>query len=163
MMFFFTHSSSIFFLFSLISCMNRLEIFFSWKENIICNKGSAFCRATYRERQSQIKRSNNNWVQRLSLFVSTKRDRDKLSIREMEMITMTLNSSNERDNKLVSKKPPLPPKKVSNIKNYIQWKSDDDNAHQIAKLIAHNEKLTLEISDLRKLLQRERIGVRELR
>lgn len=78
---------------------------------------------------------------------------------------MTLNSSIERDqHKMVSKKPPLPPKKsFGNIKNHIQWKSDDDNAQQIAKLITQNEKLNLEISELRKLLQRERNGVRELR
>lgn len=82
----------------------------------------------------------------------------------MEMITMTLDSSVERDHlRLVSKKPPLPPKKVGNVKNHIQWKSDDDNAQQIAKLIMQNEKLNIEISELRKLLQREKNGVRELR
>lgn len=77
---------------------------------------------------------------------------------------ITLNSSIERDqHKLVSKKPPLPPKQIGHTKNHIQWKSDDDNAQQISKLITQNEKLNLEISNLRKLLQRERNGVRELR
>lgn len=69
---------------------------------------------------------------------------------------------------MVSKKPPLPPKKVCagkavKIQNHIQWKSDEESGQQIAKLLAQNEKSILEISDLRVQLQRERNGVRELR
>ena len=80
----------------------------------------------------------------------------------MEMITK--NSSMERNqHKMVSKKPPLPPKKIGNVKNHIQWKSDEDKAQQNVRLMAQNEKLNLEISELRKLFQRERNEVRELR
>lgn len=84
----------------------------------------------------------------------------------MEMITINTNS--ERDFRMVSKKPPLPPKKVSagkaqKVQNHIQWKSDDDSSHLIAKLLAQNEKLNLEISDHRSQLQRERNGVCALR
>jgi hypothetical protein len=86
----------------------------------------------------------------------------------MEMITMSINPSLRDEPIMVSKKPPLPPKKTSagkavKIQNHVQWKSDEENGQQIAKLLAQNEKLILEISDLRVLLQRERNGVRELR
>lgn len=88
----------------------------------------------------------------------------------MEIITNIPSTIIERDQKVISKKPPLPPKKnVSSGKtvkihnNHIQWKSDEDSAQQIAKLLAQNEKLNLEISEHRMQLQRERNGVRELR
>lgn len=70
----------------------------------------------------------------------------------------------ERDVKMVSKKPPLPPKPLLKTKgNQIQWKNDDENAQQIQKLIAMNDKLNTEIGDLRKQLHHERVAVRELR
>lgn len=78
----------------------------------------------------------------------------------------------ERDVKMVSKKPPIAPKPqkvkselpVKTVKgNQIQWKNDEDHVHQIHKLIALNDKMTLEVGDLRKQLQHERGAVRELR
>lgn len=76
----------------------------------------------------------------------------------------------ERDVKMVSKKPPLPPKPPQKTKsdlkakgNQMQWKNDDENVQQIQKLIAMNDKLNTEIGDLRKQLHQERVAVRELR
>lgn len=79
----------------------------------------------------------------------------------------------ERDVKMVSKKPPLPPPKPQRSKlepsktivkgNLAQWKSDEENVQQIHKLIAINDNLNVEIGDLRKQLQLERVAVRELR
>jgi Spy/CpxP family protein refolding chaperone len=85
----------------------------------------------------------------------------------MEMITI----NPERDVKMVSKKPPLPPKPLlqktkTDLKakgNQMQWKNDDENAQQIQKLIAMNDKLNTEIGELRKQLHHERVAVRELR
>lgn len=85
---------------------------------------------------------------------------------EMELITI----NPERDVKMVSKKPPLPPKPLLKTKadlkakgNQMQWKNDDENAQQIQKLIAMNDKLNTEIGELRKQLHHERVAVRELR
>lgn len=77
----------------------------------------------------------------------------------------------ERDVKTVSKKPPLPPKpqrlKLEPSKtakgSLVQWKTDEENVQQIQKLIAMNDKVNVEIGELRKQLQHERIAVRELR
>lgn len=78
----------------------------------------------------------------------------------------------EKDVKMVSRKPPLPPKPQkgkaeSAVKppkgNQTQWKNDEDNIQQIQKLVAMNDKLNLEMGDLRKQLQHEKIAVRELR
>ena len=86
----------------------------------------------------------------------------------MEMITI----NPEKDVKMVSKKPPLPPKPQKfktepNSKppkgSQMQWKNEEENVHQIQKLISMNDKFNLEIGDLRKELQHERIAVRELR
>jgi Spy/CpxP family protein refolding chaperone len=84
----------------------------------------------------------------------------------MEMITI----NPERDVKLISKKPPLPPKPPQKTKSDVkakgsqmQWKNDEENAQQIQKLIAMNDKLNIEIGDLRKQLHHERVAVRELR
>lgn len=84
--------------------------------------------------------------------------------------------NSERDCKMmVSKKPPLPPKPPKRSKSadqrptkatqshHAQWKTDDENAQQIQKLVAMNEKSNLEISDMRKQLHHERSAVRELR
>jgi Spy/CpxP family protein refolding chaperone len=84
----------------------------------------------------------------------------------MEMIAINPG----KDVRMVSKKPPLPPKTSSKPKadpktkgNQMQWKNDEENAQQIQKLIAMNDKLNLEIGDLRKQLHHERTAVRELR
>lgn len=84
----------------------------------------------------------------------------------MEMITI----NPEKDVRMVSKKPPLPPKPSQKSKadlkakgNQMQWKNDEENAQHIQKLIAMNDKLNLEIGDLRKQLHHERVAVRELR
>lgn len=88
----------------------------------------------------------------------------------MEMITI----NPERDVKMVSKKPPIAPKPQQKVKcelpaksaikgNQVQWKTDEDHVQQIHKLIALNDKLTVEVGDLRKQLQHERGAVRELR
>ena len=87
----------------------------------------------------------------------------------MEMITI----NPTRDVKMVSKKPPIAPKpqkvkselpvKAAVKGNQTQWKTDEDNVQQIHKLIALNDKMTIEIGDLRKQLQHERGAVRELR
>lgn len=79
----------------------------------------------------------------------------------MEMITIK-----------VSKKPPIPPKpqktkfelpsKVAKG-SQIQWKNDEDNLQQIQKLVAMNDKMNVEIGDLRNQLHHERVAVRELR
>jgi hypothetical protein len=91
----------------------------------------------------------------------------------------------ERDSSLKSttilfKKPPLPPtmkqqhystsigiSKCDSITkskgNHIQQKIDDENAQQIHRLIAMNDKLNLELAEVRKSLHLERVGVRELR
>lgn len=84
----------------------------------------------------------------------------------MEMITNT-----DIDCNLVSKKPPLPPTKTKiplktnadKLKSQCHWKIDEENAQQIQKLVAMNQKLNLEISDMRKQLHHERCAVRELR
>lgn len=47
--------------------------------------------------------------------------------------------------------------------NHIQQKIDDENAQQIHRLIAMNDKLNLELAEVRKSLHLERVGVRELR
>lgn len=75
--------------------------------------------------------------------------------------------------RMVSKKPPLPPKpqktkpephtKAGVKGNQMQWKNDEENVQQIHKLIAMNDKLNLEMGELRKQLHLERIAVRELR
>jgi LAS superfamily LD-carboxypeptidase LdcB len=87
----------------------------------------------------------------------------------MEMITI----NSERECKTVSKKPPLPPKPLSSHKSsakceqkskaHQQWKAEDDNAQQVQKLMALNEKMNIEIVDMRKQLSSERCAVRELR
>lgn len=84
----------------------------------------------------------------------------------MEMITI----NPEKDVKMVSKKPPLPPKpqlkphpKPTAKGNQTQWKAEEDNAQQVQRLAALNEKLTAEIGELRKQLHHERVAVRELR
>lgn len=78
----------------------------------------------------------------------------------------------ERDIKtMVSKKPPLPPKpqrsKLEPSKtvkgSQVQWKTDEENVQQLHKLIALNDKVNVEMVDLRKQLQHERVAVRELR
>ncbi|XP_070492663.1 putative leucine-rich repeat-containing protein DDB_G0290503 isoform X2 [Chironomus tepperi] len=84
----------------------------------------------------------------------------------MEMITNT-----DGDSNMVCKKPPLPPTKskipfkitTDKMKSQCQWKIDEENAQQIQKLGAINEKLNLEISDVKKQLHHERSAVRELR
>lgn len=84
----------------------------------------------------------------------------------MEMITI---NPETRDVKMVSKKPPLPPKPQktkTDLKakgNQMQWKNDDENVQHIQKLIAMNDKLNIEIGELRKQLHHERVAVRELR
>lgn len=84
----------------------------------------------------------------------------------MEIITI----NPAKDVKLVSKKPPLPPKpqKVKSEPkppkgNQTQWKTEEDHVQQIQKLIAMNDKLSGDMGDLRKQLQHERTAVRELR
>jgi hypothetical protein len=83
----------------------------------------------------------------------------------MEMIKI----NPEKDVRMVSKKPPLPPKPQkakADLKakgNQTQWKSDEENAQHNQKLIAMNDKLNLEIGELRKQLHHERVAVRELR
>lgn len=84
----------------------------------------------------------------------------------MEIITI----NPAKDVKLVSKKPPLPPKpqkvKVESKPpkgNQTQWKTEEDHVQQIQKLIAMNDKLSGDMGDLRKQLQHERTAVRELR
>lgn len=87
----------------------------------------------------------------------------------------------ERDHKTTTTtsnlrtKPPLPPKQphittlpvkseqTKSKGNHIQNRIDDENAHQIQKLIAMNDKLNSELGNIRKSLQHERVGVRELR
>lgn len=74
---------------------------------------------------------------------------------------------------ILSKKPPLPPppkQQQQSVKcdskskgNHIQQKIDDENAQQIHRLIAMNDKLNLELAEVRKSLHLERVGVRELR
>lgn len=72
----------------------------------------------------------------------------------------------------VSKKPPIPPKpQKSKLElpsktakgSQIQWKTDEDNHQQIQKLVAVNDKLNVEVGDLRNQLHHERVAVRELR
>lgn len=93
----------------------------------------------------------------------------------MEMITI----NPVKDVKMVSKKPPIPPKPATSsstiIKhkselpvkvakgNQMQWKTEDEHVQQIQKLVAMNDKLNVEIGDLRKHLHLEKIAVRELR
>lgn len=84
----------------------------------------------------------------------------------MEIITI----NPAKDVRLVSKKPPLPPKpqkvKIESKQpkgNQTQWKTDEDHVQQIQKLIAMNDKLSGDMGDLRKQLQHERAAVRELR
>lgn len=78
----------------------------------------------------------------------------------------------------LTKKPPLPPKQPTTstiaavpVKseqtkskgNHIQNRIDDENAQQIQRLIAMNDKLNLELASVRKALHDERLGVRGLR
>jgi hypothetical protein len=99
-------------------------------------------------------------------------DETTKAISEMEMITASAVSSAAKDVKMVSKKPPLPPKPhtakpelSSKIPkgNQMQWKTEEDNAQHVQKLMAVNEKLNTEIGNLRKQLHHERVAVRELR
>lgn len=80
----------------------------------------------------------------------------------MEMITI----NPVKDVKMVSKKPPLPPK-PQQLKagkgNQMQWKNEEDSAHQVQKLSALNDTLNMDIGELRKQLHHERVAVRELR
>lgn len=80
----------------------------------------------------------------------------------------------ERDVKMVSKKPPLPPNKPPQRArpdpppkpgkgNQMQWKTDEENAQHVQKLIAMNDRLNVEMGELRRQLQHERVAVRELR
>lgn len=72
---------------------------------------------------------------------------------------------------ILSKKPPLPPKQIAAVKceqtktkgNHIQNRIDDENAQQIQRLIAMNDKLNSELANVKKSLHHERVGVRELR
>jgi len=75
----------------------------------------------------------------------------------MEMNDKTINP--ERDCKLVSKKPPLPPRNKSLAaavdKSHLQWKTDDEQQQQLHRLTALNEKLRIDVVDLRKQLTSE--------
>lgn len=78
-----------------------------------------------------------------------------------------------KDQKMISAKPPLPPKpkqqrpeiapKPKMVLSHVQWKVDEENIHQIQKLTAVNEKLRIDVADIRKQLHFERNAVRELR
>lgn len=68
--------------------------------------------------------------------------------------------------KLVSKKPPLPPRRLQPVKPEPpskKRKTCDDNAQKVQKLTAINDRLNNDITDLRRLLQHEKLAVRELR
>lgn len=73
---------------------------------------------------------------------------------------------------MIAAKPPLPPKaklrpeiapKPKMVLSHVQWKVDEENIHQIQKLTAANEKLRIDVADIRKQLHFERNAVRELR
>lgn len=81
---------------------------------------------------------------------------------------ITINPERDvKDIRMVSKKPPLPPKPQSLVRaakgSQMQWKNDEENSQQIQKLMAMNDKLNNEIGELRKQLHLERVAVRELR
>lgn len=85
----------------------------------------------------------------------------------------TIEMNPVKDQKMISAKPPLPPKpkqqrpeiapKPKMALSHVQWKVDEENIHQIQKLTAVNEKLRIDVADIRKQLHFERNAVRELR
>lgn len=97
----------------------------------------------------------------LSHFTST------ISFEWIEMITM-----NPENDRIVSKKPPLPPRRSSEKPTQItksfnentkKRKICEENIQRIQRLTAFNDRLNNDISDLRRLLQNEKLAVRELR
>lgn len=70
--------------------------------------------------------------------------------------------------KLVTSKPPLPParkmaKATIAMQGKVKRKFEDENLHQIQKLSATNEQLRLEVTELKILLQNEKVVSRRLR
>lgn len=68
--------------------------------------------------------------------------------------------------KIVTAKPPLPPKKVPKLpanQSKLKRKFEDESSHQIQKLTAANDQLRLENTELKILLQNEKVVSRRLR
>lgn len=96
--------------------------------------------------------------------------RMKIEISEPKIPHLKLQEAPKMDQKMekiVTSKPPLPPPKKVPVKEAIQSKLkrkfEDDTSHQIQKLAANNEQLRLEITELKILLQNEKIVSRRLR
>lgn len=77
---------------------------------------------------------------------------------------------NPESDKMVSKKPPLPPKRSQcKIEQSMTKESPnkrkrcDENMQKLQKLTAINDRLNIDIVDLRRLLHNEKLAVRELR
>lgn len=77
------------------------------------------------------------------------------------------------DSKIVLNKPPLPPAiskaprkmvpKPKSVLSHFKRKAEEENDVHLNKLVANNDQLRLEVSDLKAQLQNERNGVRGLR
>lgn len=90
--------------------------------------------------------------------------RIKIDVNEPKIPHLKLPEAQKIENKenFVTSKPPLPPKKdIVQLK--LKRKIEDDSTHQIQKLTATNEQLRLEITELKILLQNEKIVTRRLR
>lgn len=84
--------------------------------------------------------------------------------------TVTMNKRLKVDDKVVTSKPPLPPKpdkltsaKIAPKTDKVKRKAEENRATLVAKLNAYAEQLRLEVADLKASLITERSAVRALR
>ncbi|XP_055705583.1 GRIP and coiled-coil domain-containing protein 2-like isoform X2 [Phlebotomus papatasi] len=110
-----------------------------------------------------IKRKKNVPVTEKS---SVEVDAESLSARN----TVTMNKRLKVDDKVVTSKPPLPPKpdkltsaKIAPKTDKVKRKAEENRATLVAKLNAYAEQLRLEVADLKASLITERSAVRALR